>query len=141
MRLGLWIVSLVLVAAASATAAGRPDHVEQAGEARALQVSDLSKKARSDLLEPRAYGKVRQVNNDSFQLIPGSSKNVVAVKNTTSGNPVACIILKPSIDARNATAVATPLLEVGDRIPSTPACSSQPSGPAIGPRWGFRRSA
>jgi hypothetical protein len=117
MRLALWIVSLVLVAAASATAAGVLVTSSKQVKSGTLKVSDLSKKARSDLAGARAYGQVRAVDQGGgdfrFQLIPGTSKNVVTIKHQTSGNSAACVILKPSIDARKAVAVATPLFELG----------------------------
>jgi hypothetical protein len=62
----------------------------------------------------RAYGEI-QVNavTGDFELVPGSSKNVVAVTQGGGGNPAACIELAPSIDASTAVVLATPNLRTG----------------------------
>lgn len=62
----------------------------------------------------RAYGEV-QINTDTgdYELVPGSSKNVVAVTQGGGGNPAACIELAPSIDANTAVVLATPNLRTG----------------------------
>lgn len=55
----------------------------------------------------RAYGEVRIDASSNFELVPGTSKNVVAIGQAGGGNPAACIQLDPSIDASSAIAVAT----------------------------------
>jgi hypothetical protein len=54
----------------------------------------------------RAYGEV-VVTGGNFELVPGSSKGVVAIAQGAGGNSAACIQLDPSINAATAIAVAT----------------------------------
>lgn len=54
----------------------------------------------------RAYGEV-VVTGGNFELVPGTSKGVVAVAQGGGGNPAACIQLDSSINAATAITVAT----------------------------------
>jgi hypothetical protein len=67
----------------------------------------LALKARRDR---RAYGTVRINGAGNFELVPGTTKNVIALAQAGGGNAAACIQLDSSIDAANARAVATPNL-------------------------------
>lgn len=70
----------------------------------------------------RAYGEVRvNLTTGDFELVPGTSKNVVGVTQGGGGNPAACIQLDPSIDAARALTVATGNLVNGE----TPAWDTQ----------------
>ena len=63
----------------------------------------------------RAYGEVQiDVDTGDYELVPGSSKNVVAVTQGGGGNPAACIELAASIDANTAVVLATPNLRTAD---------------------------
>lgn len=54
----------------------------------------------------RAYGEV-VINGGNFELVPGSSKGVVAIAQGGGGNPAASIQLDSSIPAATAITVAT----------------------------------
>ncbi len=59
----------------------------------------------------RAYGEV-QINaiSGDYELVPGSTKNVVGITQGGGGNPAACIELDASIDASTAIVMAIPNL-------------------------------
>lgn len=62
----------------------------------------------------RAYGEVAiNTTTGDFELVPGTTKNVVALDQGGGGNPAACISLDPSIDATKAIVMATPNLRTG----------------------------
>jgi hypothetical protein len=55
----------------------------------------------------RAYGEVRINAGGEYELVPGTTKNVVALGQGGGGNPAACIQLDSSIDATAAITMAT----------------------------------
>jgi Collagen triple helix repeat (20 copies) len=55
----------------------------------------------------RAYGEVQINGAGDFELVPGSTEGVVALEQGGGGNSAACIQLDSSIDAANATTIAT----------------------------------
>ncbi len=55
----------------------------------------------------RAYGEVRINGGGNYELVPGTSKGVVAIAQGAGGNPAACIQLDSSINAATAITVAT----------------------------------
>jgi hypothetical protein len=62
----------------------------------------------------RAYGEVAiNTTTGDYELVPGTTKNVVGLTQGGGGNPAACIELDPSIDANTAIVVAIPNLRTG----------------------------
>jgi hypothetical protein len=55
----------------------------------------------------RAYGEVRINAGGNYELVPGTTKGVVAIGQGAGGNSAACIQLDSSIDAATAVTVAT----------------------------------
>ena len=75
----------------------------------------------------RAYGELQVTSPTAdFELVPGRSKNVIAVTQAPDDYPAACIQVAPTIDAATAVIVATPNTRQGEFVELNTVVSATP---------------